>query len=89
MRRGMRQGLLARRLTCEICWQEEPQAVLKTVLFTLPGLVERGCARPRWPGGQGSFSGHKDEFGRGDPVACSRGMHEMNSKRTLPFRSGT
>ena len=39
MRRGMRQGLLARRPTCEICWQEEPQAVVKTVLFTLPGRL--------------------------------------------------
>lgn len=39
MRRGMRQGLLARRQTCEICWQEAPQAVVKTVLFT-------ACPRP-------------------------------------------
>ncbi len=72
MRRGMRQGLLARRPTCEICWQEEPQAVVKTVLFTLPGLVERGCARPRRPGGQGSFTGYEDEFERGGrPVAAA------------------
>jgi len=39
MRCEMRRWLLALGPTCEIYWQEEPQAVVKTVLFTLPGAV--------------------------------------------------